>query len=258
MNIIRHIKNHLFVLPIAILCSCSADNDEAIKQIDVTLNFTHYMDTLAIDQSDFNKLNLTNKKGNVLSIERLRYLVSKVILVNDGGDTTQLKNYQLIDLNDPESLTLKSSETIKEGNYALSFTFGFDNEDNKDGAYADLNTASWNVPAALNGGYHFMQLDGKYKDKNNQEAPYNYHAIQAYDTVKKEPSSNTFFTINLGSSSLNNSATIDIKMDISKWFKGTHDWDLNEYNTNLMGNHEVQKKMADNGKNTFSLVSVNQ
>ncbi|WP_431167850.1 MbnP family protein, partial [Tenacibaculum halocynthiae] len=61
----------------------------------------------------------------------------------------------------------------------LNFTFGFSDADNIDGVYQDLNTVSFNVPGMLGGGYHYMQFDGKYKDTNNLDANFNYHAIRA-------------------------------------------------------------------------------
>ena len=51
---------------------------------------------------------------------------------------------------------------VPAGDYKLSFVFGFTDTENVDGGYPDLNTASFNVPAMLGGGYHFMQFDGKY------------------------------------------------------------------------------------------------
>ena len=67
------------------------------------------------------------------------------------------------------------------GDYKLSFVFGFTDTENVDGSYPDLNTASFNVPGMLGGGYHFMQFDGKYRDITSVEAPFNYHVISAID-----------------------------------------------------------------------------
>ena len=59
---------------------------------------------------------------------------------------------------------------------------------NTDGAYPDLNSASWNVPPMLGGGYHYMQLDGKFINNIENEAGYNFHAIRAADNPGPNPS----------------------------------------------------------------------
>ncbi|MGG8495359.1 MbnP family protein [Tenacibaculum sp. TC6] len=250
-------KKYIALLLSIFILSCSSDNDEPIKKVSVTLNFTHNWNGTSVTKDEFNKIQFINQKDNNLSIERLRYLISRITLVNSANEAIEFDGYKLVDLNSPESLSHELPKTISEGIYKISFTFGFNKEDNIDGKYQDLNSVSWGVPAMLGGGYHFMQMDGKYKDKDNAEQPYNFHAIQAYDTTTKE-TKDTFFTVNLGTISLKNNATIDIKMNIAQWFKDPNIWDLKELNVKLMMNFEAQKKIADNGKNVFTLGTINQ
>ena len=73
---------------------------------------------------------------------------------------------------------------IPTGNHRLKFTFGFSDANNKDGEYKDLNSANFNVPTMLGGGYHFMQLEGKFIDNTATETGYAYHAIRAVDSTK--------------------------------------------------------------------------
>jgi hypothetical protein len=136
--------------------------------------------------------------------------------------------------------------------------FGFSNEDNEDGAYPDLNSASWNVPAMLGGGYHYMQLDGKYINTSNSEVGYNYHAIRAADNPGANPSfpQDTFFQVDLGAISITDNSTITIAMNIAQWFKEPYSWDLNVYDQMLMPNSAAQILMYQNGQNAFNLVSV--
>ena len=130
----------------------------------------------------------------MLSIERLRYLISDIQITNSVGESYSLNDYNLIDLEENSSLSFESSQAVKSGLYSnISFIFGFRDEYNIDGAYTDLNTASWNVPMILGGGYHYMQLDGKYISNNGNESGYNYHAIRAVDS----PGSNLTFTRNI-------------------------------------------------------------
>ncbi|CAL2102637.1 Outer membrane autotransporter protein [Tenacibaculum sp. 190130A14a] len=252
-------KKYLTLLfSLCVLLSCSSDNDELIKEITVSLKFTQNWDGTSFTKTDLSKTEYTNKLGTKLSIDRLRYLISRVALMDGKGNVTLFDGYKLVDVSEDESLTFKLPKKVSEGSYQLSFVFGFNNEDNKDGEYADLNTTLWDVPAMLGGGYHFMQMDGKYKDASFNQANFNYHAIKAYNTATKE-TEDTFFTVDLGSINISNNATIEVKMNIAEWFKNPNDWDLNVLNTMLMPNFDAQKQMHANGKSgVFSLGTITQ
>ncbi|WP_299108462.1 MbnP family protein [uncultured Tenacibaculum sp.] len=252
-------KKYLFLcIGLTMLFACSSDSDELIKEVSVTLKFTQNWDGADVTKSDFSKTEFTNKLGTKLTIEQLRYLISRVALVDGKDNVTLFDGYNLVDLSKEESLTFNLPKKVSEGSYKLSFVFGFNNEDNKTNAYQDLNTASWNVPAMLGGGYHFMQLDGKYTSTDLTKKPYNYHAIKAYNTSTSE-SEDTFFIVDLGTISLTNNSTIEIKMNIAQWFKNPNDWNLNDLDVSLMMNFDAQKQMHSNGKSgVFSLGTITQ
>ncbi len=244
------------------LFSCSSDSDELIKEVTVKFNFTQNWDGTVIEKSDLSSTEYTNKLGTKLTIEKLRYLISKITLTNGAGQATVFDGYKLIDLSDSDNLTFNPTEKISEGTYNLAMTFGFNNEDNyKTGGYTDLNSASWNVPDMLGGGYHYMQLEGKFLNKDIEQQGFAYHAIRAVD--KTDPLNlvfeDTFFTVDLGTVSIKNDATIEIKMNIAGWFKNPNDWNLDELNSMLMPNFEAQKLMSANGKSgVFSLGNISQ
>ena len=233
-------------IPIFIFSSCTSEEEN----INITLNFTHDWDGVEITDKDFNELKFTNANGEKVSIENLRYLISNISLV-DG------KNYHLVNFTENTGTSIKVSD-LTEGNYALSFRFGFSDEDNETGVYKDLNSVSFNVPGMLGGGYHYMQFDGKYRDNNNEEAGFNYHTIRAVD--KTDPDNlileDTSFEINLGTVSVSNNTNIEVKVNLAEWFKNPNEWDLNELNTVLMPNFKAQKMMNANGKSVFSLGAV--
>ena len=162
-------------------------------------------------------------------------------------------------LENENTLNLTSNQSVETGTYAnVSFIFGFTNTANTDGAYPDLNSASWNVPPMLGGGYHYMQLDGKFINNIENEAGYNFHAIRAADNPGPNPSfpQDTFFEVNLGPLTVSENNEIIISMDIAQWFKEPYLWDLNLYNQMLMPNSTAQILMYENGQNVFHLNSV--
>jgi hypothetical protein len=111
----------------------------------------------------------------------------------------------------------------------------------------------------LGGGYHFMQLDGKYIDNNNEASGFNYHTIKAVDRTDPDnlKFEDTSFEVNLGTIVVANTTEIEIKMNLAEWFKNPNTWNLNELNTILMPNFEAQKMMRANGESVFSLGIVN-
>ena len=246
-------KYCLLILTLILVNGCSEELDCCVQpeQFTVTLNFTHHWNGLKITPQDFNELKFTNENGERLSIERLRYLVSNISLINS-------KNYHLIDIIENTGTSITIPE-LTDKSYALSFRFGFSDEDNTDGTYQDLNSVSFNVPEMLGGGYHFMQFDGKYVDNNNEVSGFNYHTIKAVDRTDPDnlKFEDTSFEVNLGTIVVADTTEIEIKMNLAEWFKNPNTWNLNELNTVLMPNFEAQKMMRANGGSVFSLGEVN-
>jgi len=248
------IKIIVLVLIVSIY-SCSSDDDDKITLNSISFDFTHNFDDQKVAVSDFNDIKYTNLNGEEMSIERLRYLISKVRLVSTDTTIT-ISGYNLVDLTNTTGLNFSPTEEIPSGIYDIIFNFGFNEDDNTDNAYADLTSVSWNVPAMLGGGYHYMQLEGRYTIDTQT---YQYHTISAVQNPGPNPDrTDTHIEVNLGSVSLTDDATIEINMNIAEWFKNPNTWDLNILNSLLMSNFDAQMQMNENGQNVFSLGEVTQ
>ncbi|GAA4268557.1 MbnP family protein [Hyunsoonleella aestuarii] len=249
----------IFLLILAVFVSCDTDNDDTISNAKMAFNFSHTWDGTPVTNSDFNDLKFTNANGETLSIERLRYLISDITFTSLNGETLKVNGYNLVDVTNNEDLTFEPITFIPAGTYTnVSFIFGFKNEDNIHNAYQDLNSISWSVPTMLGGGYHYMQLDGKFVNSSNTEQGYNFHAIRAVDNPGNRPTfpQNTFITVNLGSVNISGNSTFNIEMNIAEWFKNPNRWDLNQLNQGLMPNSMAQIMMFENGQNVFNLISI--
>ena len=248
-------KKIIWFFVIIAFTSCKDDTDCCVnlEPVNVTLKFTHNWDGTPVTASDFNSFNYVTENGESVSMERLRYVVSNI---NLGSES---KPYQLVDLGINSGFEI-TFNNVAQGVNNLNFTFGFSDADNIDGVYQDLNTVSFNVPGMLGGGYHYMQFDGKYKDTNNLDANFNYHAIRAVN--RSDPNNlifeDTSFLADFGSVTITNNTTIEIKMNIAEWFKNPNTWDLNQLNTVLMPNFEAQKLISANGKSVFYLGDILQ
>ena len=233
--------------------SCGDEKDCCVnfEPVNVTLKFTQNWDGVPITTADFNDFKFATKNGEYTSINRLRYVVSNISVGN------AIKNYQLIDIEESVDTEI-IFEQIPQGSTFLKFTFGFADAENTDGIYQDLNSVSFNVPGMLGGGYHYMQFDGKYKDVNDQDNNFNYHAIRAIDRSNPDNINfvDTSFEVDLGNINTTNTTKIEIKMNLAAWFKNPITWNLNELNTVLMPNFIAQKQMNLNGKSVFSLGEI--
>lgn len=233
-----------------IVGGCGSDDDNTPAEVAVSVKFSQSFDNTPFSDSDLSNTVYTNEMGQELTVFRLRYLLSKMELKNDAGETFPINDYHLADVSKSETLSLNTNASVPEGTYTLSFIYGFNEEDNVDGGYPDLNSVSWNWPIALGGGYHFLQMDGNY-NVDTEPAPFNFHNGTA--RVSEGDFEQNFVRIDLANPlQIEEGAVVEIHMDIAEWFKNPNTWDLNIYNTGLMPNYEAQKLMQQNAATVFS------
>jgi hypothetical protein len=240
--------------------ACKNDDDTPTqKDVNVAFDFTHNFDGDEIENSDFEVIQYTNAHGEELSISKIVYLISDITFTNAAGDTFTAGDYNLVNVREASNLSFSPDVEIPEGEYNVSFTFGFDDEDNIDGAYTDLNSADggWNVPAMLGGGYHFMRLEGRFLDNTATETGFQYHTIRAADNSTMPITlQDTSFEVSLGQIDISEGTTVEIKMNIAEWFKNPNEWDLNVLGQALMPNYDAQIMMSENGTSVFSKGTV--
>ena len=249
-------KIALFLVLATALVACKNDDDSTPVPVTIEFSFSQNWDGAAVSTADIGTTVYTNEHGEELNIARLRYLISRINLTDSNGNITNFDGYKLIDISDPSTFSFDPNVTIAPGTYTLSFIHGFNETDNVDGAYNDLNLASWSWPTMLGGGYHFMQFDGNY-DVNTLPKPFNYHNGTAI--VNVGVFEQNFVEVGLPTPiTIQNNAVIHIDMNISEWFKNPYTWDLNVYDSPLMPNYDAQKLMQQNASTVYSVGTVTQ
>ncbi len=250
--------------------ACKNDDNGTPIPADTSVDFTfsHNWDGDEIENSDFDVIQYTNANGEELSISKLVYLISDVTFESvTTGEVYDAGDYNLVNVRQGTNLNFTPDIEIPEGEYLVSFTFGFDDEDNIDGAYLDLNSADggWNVPMMLGGGYHYMRLEGKFIDNTSTETNYAYHTIRAADpSTTPVTLQDTSFEVDLGQIAIGSGTNIEVKMNLAQWFEDPNLWDLNVLNQMLMPNFDAQILMHQNGstyqnsEGVFSLGAVTQ
>ena len=256
-------KKIFLILTICVfIFSCTEDaDDNASQNVSAVFSFSHSWDETAVTNADFNTIQFTNANGEEMSIEKLRYLISNIRFEKPNGEMVNTSGYFLVDVTNDVNLIFQPYTPIPKGEYTnVIFTFGFNNEDNYSETYTDLNSASWNVPDMLGGGYHYMQLEGKFTDNTTTDTGYAYHAIRAVDN--SDPDNllfqDTFIDVELGPVSITKDLTFNINMNIAEWFKNPNQWDLNTLHNMMMPNFNAQVTMYQNGQNVFSLNGITE
>lgn len=225
----------------------------------LTFTFAHNFAGIPVIDQDIQvpSFSYVNANNDTLSISKLKYLISDIRFYKSNGDSLVIEGHHFVDLTDAATLTYSPTFELPFDSYTgISFNFGLDSVDNISNAYPDLNSLTWNWPDAIGGGYHFMQMEGHFMYQGN-DSTYAYHMGTAHNMMTMTNDQN-YFKADLGPITITNNATIQIKMDISEWYKNPIDWDLNTYHTNLMMNYTAQKLMNTVGKDVFSLGSVVQ
>ncbi|MEL6811216.1 MAG: MbnP family protein [Bacteroidota bacterium] len=245
--------------------SCNNDDDGGTPPVvntNVAFTFSQNWDGDPIENSDYETTVYTNANGEEMTLSKLVYLISDITFTNTtSGETFDAGDYNLIDARTGTGTTFTPGVEIPEGEYTVSFTYGFDDEDNQDGIYQDLNSSdgSWAVPPPLGGGYHYMRLEGKYINNVGAETAFQFHNIRAnrHNTLPPGPGTleellDTSIDVDLGTVNIVSGTSIDIEMNVAEWFKNPNTWDLNVLFTILMPNWDAQILMNENGQNVFS------
>ena len=246
--------------PAAFNFDVKAEKDDGtcryITNSKITFNFTHNWDGTPVSNANFNQFDFVNAFGDTLSISKLRYLISRVRLHKANGDSVLINGYNLVDVTNATDLSYATTVNVPVGTYTgVSFNFGFDATDNP-GNYLDLNATNWNWPTMLGGGYHNMQMEGKYKHQGN-DSTYAFHNGTA--RVSMGVFEQNHINANIAGVTLTGAnVNMEVKMNIAEWYKNPNTWDLNTLHLPLMPIYNAQKMMKANGANVFSLWTVAQ
>lgn len=235
-------------------CVFESDIDREIRKQSVIIHFEHMVNSKALELNTTNKP-YSNALNQYYSVNTLRYLISDIRFHQVSGEIFEIQDYHLVDLEDSSTLIFQPEVKVPEGNYShISFTFGFEAEDNIAGNYPDLNSKGWAWPLMMGGGYHYMQLEGFY-DSAGVSKSFLTHMGPAQDkSYTPFIVENNHFVVHLDSSSLilNKDMELVFQMNIDQWYTNPYNWDFNLYNVDIMGNYSAQRKLNINGPSVFT------
>lgn len=266
----KHLALLAFPLLATTFVACEKDEDEPLIETRIvekdptrysaTINFEEVANNVMVELNTPDKP-YTNAKGQDFNVTRLRYLISDITFHKVDGNSFTIDEYHLVDLSKPETKTFNPETKVPAGEYtSVSFTFGFDQEDNISRAYTDLNIANWSWPGEgspmgnLGGGYHFMQLEGLYDSSGVSSKGFATHMGTARNnTVSPTTYEANHFSKRLDSSSITISGNFEFTMvmHVEQWYENPYEWDFNVYNMSIMMIYDAQRKLNVNGPSVF-------
>lgn len=240
-------------------CQFISNKDETNQFGQLQLSFSHdvIMDTFLY----------INEAANPYLVSEIQYFISDVKLYLDNGDIVlldKIEDIHYIDTDLPETFVYSLEDSIPLGKYIkISFTFGINEEKNKDMLFVNPPESFMFWPKYLGGGFHYMKLNGKWHNPEEETKVFNFHLGigQLYDDNRNiESYVQNFKEVYLDNSGVeikNKQITdVSIKMNVDKWFSGPNTFDFNLIGGKIMQNQDAMNMACENVNDVFTLENI--
>jgi hypothetical protein len=226
----------------------------------VEIKFTHTVDN---NPAHFNQLTYTNSAENQYEIGEIKYFISRLTLIDAAGKSVKIiqdDGIHYVDICIERMLHWKIKEIPQRNYTAVSFVFGLDENDNKSNCFVNPPESNFSWPEVLGGGYHYMQINGKFLSKNSEIQNMNIHTGigQLNDNNNNITQFvHNYFTVTLPvkfSVDEDSTTHLTLNMEIQRWFDTPNIYDFEELGSGIMQNQHAQQLLKENGWNVFEIV----
>lgn len=256
-------RKTLLIMALASMLAASCTKPAGYGNVKVGIDYSINGNPLILDT-----LHYVNEAGNTFMVTEIQWFLSEMELQDERGDWHTLQHRDVttvrpipqdrifyIDTNLPESQLLEMT-SIPVGHYkAMRFTFGLNESDNQTGLFVNPPESNMFWPDPLGGGYHYMKLNGKYLDENEQLAPLSIH-IGIGQNEDQTSFYQNHFTVELPidfTVSENAENQIGLTMIIDNWFRSPNLYDFNTWGSAIMQNQAAQQALKENGNDVFKI-----
>ena len=249
--------NILFsILMISVFLAASCTKHEKGS---VEFFFTHTVDNTPVQ---YNQLIYSNAAGNQYQVNEIKYFISRICFIDTEGKSIEIKQnagIHYVDCSFENTLRWKIEEVPPRDYTAISFVFGLDENDNISHRFVNPPECNFSWPDFMGGGYHYMQINGKFLNKENNLQNMNIHTGigQLYDENHDVTQFvHNYFTVTLPiafSVYSDNLTSLKLNMEIQHWFNSPNLYNFNEFGSGIMQNQKAQQLLRENGWNVFEL-----
>ena len=247
----------IFLL-VFLFCFASCHKPESTGRLQV------YFDTKVDNHAlQYDVLDYVNDAGNHYEVNEVRYFISRVVLTKADGTQVSITDGEGIHYYDSDISSTHNwliADELPVGEYeSISFVFGLDEAQNVTGYFVNPPETNMAWPVPIGGGYHYMQINGKWLNTNDELTPFCLHTGigQTYQEGEITGFVHNFFTITLSLSSFeimeSETSALTLVMNVNNWFRDPNVYDFNVWGGAIMQNQAAQEVLRANGKNVFSV-----
>ncbi len=283
-----------FALVLVIGISVSCKKNPATKNDTygaVRMNIRH-----SISGNDFVKdtLQYANVAGNRYLISEIQWFLSNVIFEKSDGTLVksgQSEDIYYVDTDIPENCSVLISN-LPVGDYkSIQFTFGLDEITNTSFRFVNPPESFMFWPEYLGGGYHYMKLNGKWLNTNDELAPFNFHLGIGQLSWNKTFNDTDFFDFGLANAYEHcegfappfklarisqfvqnyfissqeieftiveqSNTTFSLEMQVDKWFDSDQPFNFDSWGGSIMQQQPAQEMARLNGQKVFRISLIN-
>ncbi|MDR1793611.1 MAG: hypothetical protein LBR36_09300 [Bacteroidales bacterium] len=259
------ISNRVYWCLMALILGMFLEGCKKEQKTTLTLHFTQCVDNQDII---FNTQYYSNAAGNEYLINELKYFISNISLRTNKKDVyivlQDTSSIFYIDAEDKNtSQQIFSKLPVNQEITSVCFTFGLYAKDNISNLFLNPPQSQMAWSSVLGGGYHFLMLNGKFKQGDTILAPLNIHLGRGQIYAPASDGSDSIvgfvdndFTVEIPCSftlSPEKKVEIELKMDVNKWFSGNNVYDFNVFGSHIMQNQNAMNCLKLNGLNAFSI-----
>ena len=226
----------------------------------LTLNMAFQFDGAAVK---FGEVVYTNAAGEQIKIDEAKCFISEMALVREDGRLRPIlanEGIHYFDNTLPATLLWQIIDPIEACGYkALRFRFGLADNQNISGRFPNPPETNFAWSAVLGGGYHYMQINGKWWD-GGVEKPLTLHTGSGQfrdnaDNILAFIDNSFWVEVPLAHFSIqpNQTQSLTLIMDIARWFDTPNLYSIAHYGSAIMQNQEAQRILRENGANVFSI-----
>jgi len=252
------------------LSACKKDDNTtpAVPSGKVVFFINHQVNGQPLKEDE---LIYTNAAGNEYLITEVKYFISDITFYRNDGSKKVIGDWKdifYVDENIPETKTIQFFDKISAGTYdSINFIFGISQEKNKSFMFVNPPEVNMFWPEVLGGGYHYMMINGKWKDTTGVNMPFNFHLGigqlyrgNTYNVDSIYAFVQNYFTVSLPGSTFTiadkNNASFQLTMNIENWFQNPHIFDFNHWGGAIMQNQPAMQMVKENGWDVFSITQL--
>lgn len=229
----------LLVLLIASTLSACRKDEEDPAPAKLQLSLTHRVGNAPLI---FDSIIYRNGADELFSVSRLNYFLSNITFYRSDAAVYKIDTIAYIDAKNQYTFNLPGIPAFSYD--SVSYSIGVPATENIHGKLpSTYENVAMDWPDAMGGGYHFLKLEGHWKDAGSTVG-YTFHLGTDHYLVRGGFKAS-------GQISANAENSIALKMDVAEWMERPHSYSFAIDGVYTMGNAALMQMVSENGRDVI-------